>query len=81
MDLVNTEEAYAAYDHWNLAALKPGTVLSFWVGDRMFAALFIDDRWFVTGRESPNGAPMEDFVAWLIGRGVWPYDIEKLVPG
>jgi hypothetical protein len=79
--MLDVDEAYAAYDKWDLGRLRPGTVLSFWVMDRLYAALFVDNRWFVTGRESPNGAPTEDFVAWMIGRGVPAWDVERLVPG
>jgi hypothetical protein len=76
MDVMQ-DAAYAAFDKWG--PLRPGTVLRFWVGDRLFAALFIDDRWFVTGRESPNGLPTEDFVAWLIERGVAAWDPDWLL--
>lgn len=76
------EAAYAALDALDLIALPEGAVLRFTGhtagNERTYAALWVDDRWFVTGRESPNGAPTEDFLAWLIERGVAAEQVERL---
>lgn len=40
-----------------------------------YAALWVGGRWFVTGREAPNGAATEDLLAWLIQRGVTARDL------
>lgn len=70
------EQAYEDFDALGLADSPPGTVVTFvWVTpkqDYTYAALFVDGRWFVTGRESPNGLGTEDFVAWLIGKEIEP---------
>jgi hypothetical protein len=80
------ERVYAAYDEFNLDRLYDGTVLVFtWKPEGSdksycYAALRTDEKWYVTGRESPNGLDVEDFVAWLIGKDIEPDDLEVRAP-
>ena len=76
------EQMYTDYDEADLANLVPGTVVTFtWqpkdpnAHEYLYAALFVADKWYVTGRESPNGLATEDFVAWLIGKDVTADDL------
>ena len=79
---------YALYDAVRLDQVPDGTVVRFdaprgtetpiRASDHVvtYAALAISTvdgpRWFMTGRCSLNGGSTEDFVAWLIVRGVTP---------
>ena len=80
------ERVYAAYDEFNLDRLYDGTVLVFtWTPEGTdktytYAALRTGEKWYVTGRESPNGLDVEDFVAWLIGKDIEPDDLEVRAP-
>ena len=80
------EAMYAAYDDADLSSLEDGEVVRFaWQpkdSDKLYeyAALKADDHWYVTGRESPNGLGVEDFVAWLIGKDIGPEDLVWMVP-
>lgn len=80
------ERVYAAFDDFDLAHFADGTVLVFtWVPEPTgktycYAALLTDEKWYVTGRESPNGLDTEDFVAWLIGKDLDPDDLEVRAP-
>lgn len=75
------EAEYEAYDLARLDDYPAGTVMRFtWESKEKtytYAALFVDERWFVTGGSSPNGLPTEDFVAWLIGKKI---SVSALVP-
>lgn len=80
------EQMYTDYDAADLANLVPGTVVKFtWqpkdrdAHEYLYAALFVADKWYVTGRESPNGLATEDFVAWLIGKDVTADDLSFMV--
>ncbi len=75
------ERVYEEYDRLDLDSSDDGTVLVFtWLPepDRpyCYAALRTNDKWYVTGRESPNGLETEDFVAWLIAKDIEPDDLE-----
>ena len=80
------EQMYGDYDEANLDDYESGTVLRFsWApkdSDKTYeyAALWANKRWYVTGRESPNGLVTEDFVAWLIGKDVMVEDLIEMVP-
>ena len=80
------EQMYGDYDEANLDDYESGTVLRFsWQpkdSDKTYeyAALWANKRWYVTGRESPNGLVTEDFVAWLIGKDVMVEDLIEMVP-
>lgn len=79
---LNIERMYAEYDELAFPDVESGTVISFdWTPkDRVYAyaAIVIDGRWFVTGGQSPNGVPHEDFIAWLIGKDIEAADITWL---
>jgi hypothetical protein len=80
------ERVYAEYDALHLDEAADGLVLVFrWKPSETsksyaYAALKADDRWYVTGRESPNGLDTEDFVAWLISKDVQADDLEGRAP-
>ncbi|MET0911438.1 MAG: hypothetical protein ABWZ99_18380 [Ilumatobacteraceae bacterium] len=82
------ERIYDEFDSSGLAEAPDGTVLVFlWVPDAdrptktyCYAALRTHDKWYVTGRESPNGLDTEDFVAWLIAKDIEPDDLEVRAP-
>ena len=81
---LRVEAAYREFDEADLDSSESGTVLRFsWSpegSERVYeyAALFTGGKWFVTGRESPNGLATEDFVAWLIGKDVGLDDLVEL---
>jgi hypothetical protein len=82
------ERIYEDFDRRGLGDTADGTVLVFlWVPDAdrptktyCYAALFTHEKWYVTGRESPNGLDTEDFVAWLIAKDIEPDDLEVRTP-
>lgn len=79
------EQMYTDYDEFDVDGLEDGIVLRFtWTPEESeksyeYAALKAAGRWYVTGRESPNGLAGEDFVAWLIGKDVFVADLIELV--
>ena len=79
------EQMYTDYDEFDVDGLGDGIVLRFsWTPKDSeksyeYAALKAAGRWYVTGRESPNGLAGEDFVAWLIGKDVAVADLIELV--
>lgn len=82
MNAITIERLYAAYDGLGLDRLPDDSVVVFRSPDRShtYAALFVADRWYVTGREAPNGLATEDFVAWLIGKGIEATALIEMVP-
>lgn len=79
------ERLYEAWDAAGLDGTADGTVVRFtWNIDRpdahdyTYAALCVDQHWYVTGRTSPNGLASEDFIAWLIGKDIEPDDVTWL---
>jgi hypothetical protein len=81
-DRLRIEQMYKDYDDVGLDQGEPGTVVRFvWEAKNhpyTYAALFVDDCWYVTGHTSPNGLATEDFVAWLIGKNVAAADLTFL---
>jgi len=74
------ERMYAEYDESGLSGVDEGTVATFtWAPDenttRRYAAIMNDEKWWVTGRCSPNGVSYEDFIAWLIEKDVEAADL------
>jgi len=68
------EVAYAAYDALELDTWPQPCVVLFTVDyerdhDYTYAALHINDRWYLTGSVC-HGVKTEDFLAWLIERRV-----------
>ena len=78
------ERLYNAYDEQSLETTEDGDVVTFDALEhgvtRTYAALFVAKKWYVTGREAPNGLATEDFVAWLIDRGVAVDELVWLAP-
>lgn len=80
------ERIYQGFDEAHLDQWPDGTVLVFtWTPESTekvycYAALWTNERWYVTGRESPNGLETEDFVAWLVGKDVHADELEARVP-
>jgi hypothetical protein len=80
-DRLKIEQMYNDYDEASLETTEDGDVCTFAVirrddQKRTHAALFVANKWYVTGREAPNGLATEDFVAWLIDHQV---DVASLV--
>lgn len=70
------EQMYNDYDEQSLETTEDGDVVRFtWNPDDRphpytYAALYVARKWYVTGGQAPNGLATEDFVAWLIGKGI-----------
>lgn len=80
--LTDHDIAYDAWDKAMYGSCPEGCVLRFDVHEgsetRTYAALLADGRWWLTGGSAPNGVGLEDFLAWVIERNVWPVDVTAL---
>lgn len=74
--------AYQALDDLALAFADDHTVLLFDATDegetKTYAVLLAGGRWWATGGTSPNGADLEDLLAWMIRKHVDPAQVLAL---
>lgn len=76
------EALYATYDGWTAA---DGMVIRFtWnpgSKDYLYAAVYTNDAWYITGATSPQAQAHDNFIDWLVARKIARESIDMILGG
>lgn len=77
------EALYASYDNAETALTDSAVVAFTWAPkdiDYRYAAVFSNDKWYLTGAASPQGITTDEFIDWLVNHKLAAESVVAYVP-